>query len=223
MMNFPRAFAASCGVLLVLMPLQSGAATPEDNSVTLAPMAPGPEPATLQDQDKPLSFGDIVSFQIMEDKDLPVRQRVTDTGELDVPYIGRVNVAGKTCSEAAAIIKRQLESEYYYKATVRLGIDQVNRAANIGRVYVSGLVRLPGPQVYNKTERMTASAAIIKAGGFAEFADQKKVRVTRKDKEGSTQTFMVNMKAVLEQGKVDADVELKENDYIFVPRRLINY
>ena len=222
MMNFLRAFAASCGVLLLSMPLQSGAATLDDG-LQVAPMAPGPETATLQDQDKPLSFGDIVSFQIMEDKDLPVRQRVTDTGELDVPYIGRVHVAGKTCAEAAAIIKRQLESEYYYKATVRLGIDQVNRAANIAKVYVSGLVRLPGPQEYNKTERITASAAIIKAGGFAEFADQKKVRVTRKDKAGGTQTFMVNMKAVLEQGKVDADVELKENDYIFVPRRLINY
>jgi polysaccharide export outer membrane protein len=220
--NFLHALAAGCGVLLLVSTPGRGASA-LDQGVPLAPMAPGPEPATIQDQDKPLSFGDIVSFQIIEDKEPPVRQRVTDTGDLDVPYIGRVRVAGKTCEEAAAIIKRQLEAEYYYKATVRLGIDQVNRAANIGKVYVSGLVRLPGPQEYNKTERITASAAIIKAGGFAEFADQKKVRVTRKNKDGTTDTFTVNMKAVLEQGKVDADVELKENDYIFVPRRLINY
>src|SRR5207249_970063 len=47
------------------------------------------------DPDKKFGIGDIVSFSIVEDRDPPVFKRVTDTGEIDFPYIGRVPVIGK--------------------------------------------------------------------------------------------------------------------------------
>src|SRR5512133_539570 len=64
--------------------------------------------------------GDKLSLQILADRDLPKSLVVADSGELDVPYIGRVMVADKTCKQAAQELKSQLEEEYYYRATVIL-------------------------------------------------------------------------------------------------------
>src|SRR5450432_4127646 len=82
------------------------------------------------DRDSVLGVGDIVSFAIQEDQDPPVKLRITDTGELDIPYAGRVLAAGKTCSSVANEAKRKLEAKYYYTATVKLGIEQKNKASS---------------------------------------------------------------------------------------------
>jgi protein involved in polysaccharide export with SLBB domain len=180
-------------------------------------------PIVNADPSRLLSRGDQVTFAIVEDKDPPVMLRVTDTGELEIPGVGlRVKVTGKTGAQAAAEIKRQLEADYYYSATVRLGLDTVNRAASIGRVYVSGLVRQPGPQPFYSDEKITVSSAILRAGGFAQFADTRKVKVTRKTGGGS-QSYTIDLKAVLEQGQIDKDMVLHDGDYVNVPQRRFNW
>src|SRR5262249_50701628 len=60
-----------------------------------------------------LSAGDKVSFQILEDRDPAKSLLITDSGELDVPYIGRVIAANKTCKQLADELKTQLEKDYY--------------------------------------------------------------------------------------------------------------
>lgn len=187
---------------------------------------PRSDPAVLvsgsPDESKNLGPGDTVAFQIVEDRDPPIVKRITDTGDLDVPYIGRVRVSGRTCAAAANEIKRRLEQEFYYTATVKLAIDQINPATAAGRVYVSGLVRVPGPQFLVPGEKLTVSAAVLKAGGFAQFAETRKVKVSRKNG-NSTQSFEVDLKAVLEKGELHKDAEILDGDYIFVPQRLINW
>ena len=55
----------------------------------------------LDDKHK-LVPGDRVSFQIVEDRTNSIPMLVAESSELDVPYIGRVSVQGKTCRQAAA-------------------------------------------------------------------------------------------------------------------------
>jgi len=57
-----------------------------------------------------LRVGDTISYQIMEDRiwnslDAPKPLVVTDSGEVDVPYIGRVMAVNKTCKELAMTSK----------------------------------------------------------------------------------------------------------------------
>jgi polysaccharide export outer membrane protein len=167
--------------------------------------------------------GDKVSLQIMEDRDQPKSLTVTDSGELDVPYIGRVAAANKTCKQLTDEIKGLLEQEYYYRATVAVGLDQANRF--LGRVYVWGQVRMQGPVDIALNENITAGKAILRAGGFADFANKKKVKVVRAGGPGSDgkQTFELNMVEILEQGKTEKDVPLMPEDSIIVPERLINF
>ncbi len=58
------------------------------------------------DEKKRLGSNDYVSFRVVEDRDNDSqRLRVSDNGELEVPYIGPVPAQGKTCKELAYNIK----------------------------------------------------------------------------------------------------------------------
>lgn len=166
--------------------------------------------------------GDKLSFQIVEDREpQPKSLLVTDSGELDVPYLGRLNVSGKTCKQLGEELKALLEKDYYYRATVMLGLDQVSRT--LGRVYVVGQVRNQGAIEIPTGENFTASKAILRSGGFGDFANKKKVKLVRTNADGQKQTIEINMQAILEEGKTEKDVTLQADDFLIVPQRLVNW
>ena len=170
------------------------------------------------DDKKKLGSNDYVSFRVVEDRDNDSqRLRVSDNGELEVPYIGMMPAEGKTCKELAHNIKAALEREYYYHATVILALDRVSEKSR-GRVYVYGSVRAQGPQEIPPDESYTVSKAVIRAGGFGDFANKRKIKVTRKN----GQDFTIDLKKVIEEGKPDADMVVQPDDQIYVPQRLIN-
>jgi polysaccharide export outer membrane protein len=178
------------------------------------------------DPTKPLGRGDIVTFAIAQDREPAQVMRVTDTGELDFsqfPKIGRISVAGRNCADVAAELKHKLEADYYYAADVSLGINQVNHSDSRGRVYLTGNVRAPGPQDLPANEETMVSTAIIRAGGFAQFANGRKVQVTRKDKNGQMEHFVIDVKSIIEKGRRDKDMELQDGDYINVPQNAVNF
>ena len=81
------------------------------------PKPPRPAGAAVLDDKHKLTIGDRLSFRIVEDEEDPKPLFVTDSGDLEVPYIGRVPAENKTCRQLAAEIKTALEKEYYYQAT----------------------------------------------------------------------------------------------------------
>jgi protein involved in polysaccharide export with SLBB domain len=178
-------------------------------------------PETLDDKTK-LGAGDRVSFRVAEDKDEPKLIYVSDSGELEVPYLGRVEVLGKTCRQLAKELKEALERKYYYQATVVVGIDVLNKTH--GRVYLAGQIRSSGYQDIPTDETYTVSKAILRAGGFSDFADKKHVRVTRKkiSPENGDESLTVDVNDVLEKGDTAKDLELEPDDRIFVPARRFN-
>ena len=209
-----------------------------------AAATPGSVPGLLNgyvpDNSYKLRVGDTVSFQILENRILeipvtpgspatpgnlvaPVSLVVADSGELDVPYIGRVMAVDKTCEQLGKEIKAALEKDYYKQATVVLSLNLANRLW--GRVYIWGQVRNQGALEIQVNENLTAGKAILRAGGFADFANKKKVRIVRAgpDAKGDTQSFTLDMTEILEGGKIDKDIVLEPNDLIIVPSRLINF
>jgi protein involved in polysaccharide export with SLBB domain len=201
-------------------PIMVASGVPETNSLPALSAS-----SYVADDKYKLRVGDKVSLQILEDRDAPKSLLVTDSGELDVPYVGRVAVVDKTCKQLAAELKAMLEKDYYYRATVIISLDSANRL--LGRIYVWGQVRNQGPIEIAVNENLTAGKAILRAGGFADFANKKKVRVIRAggtngDAVGK-QTFEINMVDVLESGKTEKDILLQPDDFIIVPSRLINF
>ena len=178
--------------------------------------------AVLIDPNKRLGVGDQVAIEIVEDREGPTSRLITATGDLEVPPLDRVHVAGKTTAEAASEIKRLLEADYYYHATVKLSIDRVNVAAALGKIQISGEVGVPGVLDFNLADPLTLNEAILKAGNFKDFADPKKVRVTRV-KGGSKQEFVVDIKAVQRDGAADKDIMLEDGDRVYVPKAFIRW
>lgn len=188
--------------------------------------APSTNAAAYAADDKyKLRVGDKVSFQIIEDREAPKSLLVADSGELDIPYIGRVAATDKSCRQLALELKTLLEKDYYYRATVIISLDSANRL--LGRIYVWGQVRNQGPIDIAVNENLSAGKAILRAGGFADFANKKKVRVVRAGGAGADatgkQSFELNMVDILENGKTEKDILLQSDDFIIVPSRLINF
>jgi protein involved in polysaccharide export with SLBB domain len=173
---------------------------------------------TVLDDKKKLGSNDFVSFRVVEDRDNESQHlRVNDTGELEVPYVGLVQAAGKSCKELAYTVKAALEREYYYHATVIIAVDHISEKSR-GRIYVYGSVKGQGPQEIPADESYTVSKAIIRAGGFGDFANKRKVKLTRK----GGKDYVVDLKRVIEEGHTEEDVVLQPDDQIYVPQRLIN-
>lgn len=174
------------------------------------------------DDEHRLSVGDKLSLRIIEDEEPPQPLIVTDVGAVDIPYIGRIAAAGKTCKNLAREIKVELEKEYYYQATVILAIDALRSK---GKVYLVGKVRAPGPQELPMDEPLTLSKAIMRAGGFAEFADEAHVKLTRRATYEGTEKiqFEVNVRDIQKKGQVDKDMVLLPEDLIYIPSRLMSF
>jgi polysaccharide export outer membrane protein len=170
-----------------------------------------------------LAIGDRLSFRIVEDEEDPKPLFVTDSGDLEVPYIGRFPAEGRSCKELARALKIEFQKEYYYQATVIVAVDLM--AKSRGKVYLVGPVRAPGPQEVPSDEILTLSKAILRAGGFNDFADKKNVRVTRKGggAGGVDQTYTINVAEILDKGKSDGDLPLQPGDLVYIPERLIRF
>lgn len=178
--------------------------------------------AALDDKHQ-LAIGDRLSFRIVEDEEDPRALLITDSGELEVPYLGRFPAEGKTCKQLAFALKKALEKDYYFQATVVLAVDVLARSR--GKVYLVGPVRAPGPQEIPSDEVLTLSKAILRAGGFTDFADKKSVKVTRKvgGENSEDETFTVNVEEILEKGRREADLQLQPGDLIYVQERMIRF
>ncbi len=173
------------------------------------------------DTEHKLAIGDRLSFRIIEDEEDPRPLTVTDSGDVEFPYIGRFPAVGKSCRELARAVKTELEKDYYNQATVIIAVDLM--AKSRGKVYLVGPVRVPGPLEVPSDEVFTLSKAILRAGGFTDFADKKNVRVTRKVADGPEKVFKVNVAEILDKGKTKADLTLETGDLIVVPERLIRF
>jgi protein involved in polysaccharide export with SLBB domain len=184
----------------------------------------------------PLHVGDTISFRVIEDRDEAATRVVTDTGEIDFPYVGRLKVQDKTCHQVALELKRLLEVDYYKQATVIVGLDIIanqEREKKLDFVWVIGEVRGEGPQQLSKIQPLTVSQIILRAGGFGTYADERKVRLIHRSalspeaastppdignlKDGQT----IDVKAIFE-GHPGEDPVVAPDDYIIVPKRILN-
>ena len=99
------------------------------------------------------------------------------------------------------------------------------KAKSLGRVYLTGAVHTPGPEDIPSDEVLTLGKAILRAGGFTDFAERHTVKVTRKAEPGSseTKTLVVDVAQMFDKGKTESDLPLEPGDLILVSERLIRF
>ncbi len=213
-------------------PTNSPLAPSTSSQPTQSPTSSGPKNVVMPpsmdkiDDKRPLIVGDVINFRVVEDHEAPRSLPLNDSGEIEVPLLGRIPAAGKTLKKLAEELKALFEKDYYYQATVLLSMDVTARSrAKMGKIYVVGQVRSPGAQDIREDENYTVSKAVLRAGGFGDFADKRKVKLVRKKALDSkeTETTIVDCTEVFDKGDTSHDPVVKPEDLIIIPQRLINF
>ncbi len=181
------------------------------------------------DNNQTIASGDLISIRILEDRRDALQLTVAVTGEVQVPYVGLVTAKGKTCRELAFAIKKELEKNFFQHATVVIAIDKINLEDSIRTqekeldFYVMfGIVAKQGKYDLPANEDISISQAILRAGGFAQFANKERVKIIRKTPHGN-KTILVNVDGIMRQGDLERDVFIRKDDVIIVEEKKINF
>jgi polysaccharide export outer membrane protein len=163
---------------------------------------------------------DLVRFQIYEEPDTRIVQRVSTSGELPLPMIGVVKVAGLTLREAERKLgSLYVEQEFFVKPQVILVLEQYAERS----VSVLGQVNKPEQILFPlEADTLSIVQAITLAGGLTRLARADSVQVTRMGQGGVEQRMTINVDAYLADRRRDADTEdyyLLPGDIVFVPER----
>ena len=190
-------------------------------------------PMESLDDKKPIAVGNLLEFRVLEDLDdepdpradpatstvlAMNRLQVSDSGEVEHPYFGRIMAKGKTHRQLAEEIKKILEKPdgYYYQATVLISL--ATSGVSRGKVYISGAVTKPGPFEIPVNENMTVSKALSSVGIMEDRAAISQIKLIRKVPEGSPppEPIIVNLDDI-RRGITGTDRVLEPEDQIIVP------
>lgn len=134
----------------------------------------------------------------------PFEGRIRADGTITLMQNQEFVAAGKTVGELEKEIRERYVPQFFQNLTVV--VKPTERF-----FYVDGQVRMPSRQQY--LGRITVLGAIAAAGGFTDFAQQKKVRIQRAD----GRVEIVNCEKAKEDPALD--VPIYPGDKIFVPRK----
>jgi len=132
--------------------------------------------------------------------------KIDESGKISMPHIGSLMAANTTTVELKKLIESTyLKEEIFTNPNVTVDLKEQRF------VDVTGEVRMPQRVPYTKD--LTALGAVAACGGFTDFANRRRVRLTQG---GVTQEF--NAKEIqADQGR---DIRLKPNDKIQVDRSI---
>jgi protein involved in polysaccharide export with SLBB domain len=154
-----------------------------------------------------LNVGDLVTvvFSDTPTPTTPFEERVKDDGTITLLLNQTFKVIGKTRSELEKEIRTRYVPAYYVNLTVTVKPQE-------RFYYVGGEVKQPSRQPY--PGEITVLKAIQSCGDFTDFANKRKVRLTR----GSGQTLIIDCVAALEKPQLDLPVY--PGDKITIPRSI---
>lgn len=143
--------------------------------------------------------GDRLSIRVAGESDLTGEYVVDASGELSMPYVQSVPVAGKTTREIERLVTQRLNAGYLLDPKVSV------QAISLRPFYIMGEVTAGGSYPYQPG--MTVQAAIAIAGGYGPRADQTIALLTRRNAKGT------------QSHKVPVTTQVYPGDIIFVRER----
>ncbi|MDB9401813.1 SLBB domain-containing protein [Microcystis aeruginosa CS-567/02-A1] len=198
---------------------------------TVQPGSPGTQPIlpTAQpgspsipiDTTYTLGGGDLIRVNVFEVPEYTGEYQIPPGGSINLPLIGSVPVLGLTSEQAADEIARR------YARFLKRPLISVNllspRPINI---LVAGEVTRPGAYTLSLAggagnnpgvQYPTVLAALTTAQGVTLAADVTQVQLRRKIGRSSEQVVNLNLKELIETGRIDQDITLRDGDTIVVP------
>jgi polysaccharide export outer membrane protein len=152
---------------------------------------------------------DVLNIHVWKEETLSRTVPVRMDGKISIPLIDEIQAAGLTPLQLKELIMKRLK-EFVDIPNVTVVVME----ANSFKVYISGGVKTPG--VYRLRSETSLLQIITIAGGFTEWANQKKILVIRKEN-GKEKRITVNYKKIINGDDPGSNIILKSGDTIIVP------
>ncbi|QWF71686.1 SLBB domain-containing protein [Methylomonas paludis] len=193
MTKFATARLPICYIAILLISIFCRAALAE----------PSPE------DDYSLGAGDIIKVQFFESPALNSEVRISESGTVNLPMIGKLNVGGLNTDETSHLIEAAYQNAGLIKnAHVSVMITQFNSR----QVSVLGQVNKPGKFVLDKYS--TVIDLLATAGGINPNGGNKAYLIRKID--GQEQKITIDLNAVLDK-QSEKNVQVLTGDIIYVP------
>ncbi|OUL35336.1 polysaccharide export protein [Nostoc sp. T09] len=168
-----------------------------------------------------LGGGDLIRVNVFEVPEYTGEYQIPPGGSINLPLIGSVSVLGLTTEQAADDIAQR------YARFLKRPLISVNllspRPIN---VFVAGEVTRPGAYTLSLqggagnnpgVQYPTVLAALTTAQGVTLAADVTQVQLRRKLGRSGEQTISLNLKELIQTGRIGPDITLRDGDTIVVP------
>ena len=195
-----------------------------------SPSAPAPVQAQAQaqapvassapesvNQDYRLGPGDAIGVQVYQSPDLSVDARVAESGVINYPLVGSIQLGGLTISEAEKKIADALRTGGFVK------VPQVNiilRQVRGNQVAVLGQVSKPG-RFPLETFNTRVSDMLAMAGGTTPTGDD--VLIVSGQRGGKPFRKIIDIPALFLNAKTDDDIVLSGGDTLYVNKAPMFY
>jgi polysaccharide export outer membrane protein len=184
------------------------------------PPAPGgadPAPGRDPGADYRISPRDLVQFQVFEEPETLVLQRVTTSGEISIPMLGVIRVADRTLRDVEETTQKAYVDRGFYihpQVIVTVQAYAPKSVSVLGQVNHPEQISLP-----IEAAHIGIMQAITLAEGFTRLAKADEVRVMR-TVDGREEQHVVNVEGYLASKGTEADFQLQPDDIVFVPERV---
>ena len=116
-----------------------------------------------------LGAGDTVNINVAGQPDLTMKVVLDNSGAINYPYIGKLELKGKTASQVDAEITQRLQKGFVLNPMVTVNI------AEFRKFYISGEIENPNGYAYEPG--LTVEKAIALGGGYTDRADRSDLRI----------------------------------------------
>lgn len=188
-------------------PLRLDRSQPYTSPGTTAPAAPvtqlPPGPTAVAYRLRP---GDAIVVAVRTPAEQQFELVIDEHGLIKLPLIPDIRAAGMTGSELERTIKSAyINNKIYRDVTVNVMVPQRS-------YFVRGEVRAPGR--YPIIGGVTLLQAIAAAGGYTEFANPRRIQVSRGGQQFTADAYEI-------ERNPDSDIAIETGDVIVVPRRFL--
>jgi protein involved in polysaccharide export with SLBB domain len=165
-----------------------------------------PSEGTAVSPDYVLGAGDQLLIRAWGSIDVDVRASIDRNGQVVIPKVGAVSMAGVKVSQSEAVIKQALAKNFKgFEVNVTLG--QLRAIT----VYVVGQARRPGS--YTLSSMSTLTSGLFASGGPNSSGSLRRVQLKRAGQVVSE----FDLYGFLSQGSASGDARLIDGDVIFIP------
>ena len=152
---------------------------------------------------------DVLEISVWKEEGLRKEALVRPDGALSFPLVGDLRAAGRTVEQVRQELAQRLEK---YIPDPVVSVLLVRVASN--RIFVVGRVAKPGDFPAGRT--VDVLQALAMAGGPTPFADEKDIRILRR--EGAAQrVFRFDFRAASRGERLEQNIELQGGDVVVVP------